>query len=116
MTSTLETLQKARDLISDPKRWTQGAFARDTLGRDLFDAGEEDFEPVCFCSLGALAHVSGLHPDGTLPGESTLAEVIAKDLGLPPEIGFVPDFNDTHTHAEVLAAFDAAIEKARAAE
>ena len=105
MTSTLETLLKARDLISDPKRWTQRSFA---VHEDGGDCLPEDDGAVCFCAEGALIRASG----------SKLTHGYPKELekALEAEMGDIWHFNDTHTHAEVLAAFDAAIEKARAAE
>lgn len=114
--SPLEALQKARDLVSDPKRWTQNAFARDEDGRDGPSYDGDWFEPVCFCSLGALAHVCGMEPEHELPGEDVLAGVIAEQNGLEYDLSLIHEFNDSHTHAEVLAIFDLAIARASSSE
>lgn len=102
---TLEILKAGRELISDPARWTQHTAARDEGGDWVSERSES---AVCWCSIGALWKVadwaseecstamSALEPDGP---DSLLA------------------FNDTHTHAEVLAMWDRAIaaESAKAA-
>jgi hypothetical protein len=91
----LETLKAARDLISDPARWTQGTYARNEIGartRDFEDAS------VSFSALGALRRVH-------MP-PSAVALLVKQ---LPEGIENIDAFNDTHTHAEVIALFDAAI-------
>ena len=95
----LETLKAARDLISDPARWTQGEYARDVNGSGIMPEDEDAF---CFCSFGAIGKIYGLNEDAA--PFFHLANVCAKKFAQP-----VIDFNDTHTHAEVMALFDAAI-------
>ena len=92
----LETLKAARQLISDPAKWTQGWFARNALG-ELVDV--DSSSAVCFCSIGALCRVESA---AYSEAKRTLERNISDGLSL----GW---FNDTHTHAEVLALFDAAI-------
>lgn len=104
-----EVLTKARALIADENRWTQGKYARDALGEEAepFEAGA-----VCFCALGAIAHVADLEPEHDLPGEQILKEeAYFADGSL-----CVPMFNDKHTHAEVLDLFDRAIARAESEE
>lgn len=93
---TLRILKAARELLSDPERWTRGAQARDRCGRPIDPRGPT---AVCFCALGAIwkcggsmAETSALF-DQVITGES------------------IADWNDwpLTTHADVLAAFDRAI-------
>jgi hypothetical protein len=95
----LETLKAARQLITDPAKWTQEAFARNKLGQIV----EPDFgDATCFCALGAIQHFTkytGMSP----------ADVLLDNLSLSKFGMCIDVFNDTHTHAEVLALFDAAI-------
>lgn len=97
MTPVKETLIAARAKIADPKHWTQNYLAHDISGRPI-----SPYSPnaVCWCALGAIESVSR----GRIgPAVMTLSSVIE---------GPVSQFNDTHTHAEILAAFDRAIEGA----
>jgi hypothetical protein len=89
-----ETLKAMRELIGDEKRWTQGEFARN-------DAGEvisiNDPTATCFCLLGAFRRVGGWDQD-------------ARVLRVAMNVEHVGYFNDSHTHAEVIAKLDEAIE------
>jgi hypothetical protein len=95
----LETLKAARQLISDPAKWTQGEFARD---------GDGDAVPVlnprahCFCALGAIEKTLG--NGAWTESNNAISRVCSRKFD--QEVGH---FNDTHTHPEVLALFDAAI-------
>ena len=91
----LETLKAARDLISDPARWTQGWFAKNARGENVNSFSEN---AVCFCVLGAL--------DRTHNSTPAVKDILNRHLPLEHNIS---SFNDTHTHPEVLALFDAAI-------
>ncbi len=102
-----EILQAARDLLSDPKRWTQGIFARRENGSTCSTFAPEAFS---FCSRGALIKV---RPDDAV--FQSYAEAYAFLEKCVPEVyvGTEPvahwnDHPDT-THAEVLAVFDKAI-------
>jgi hypothetical protein len=103
MTQTADILRKARSIIEKPENWTQGTFARDESGNAVNPRASA---AVCYCSRGALNHVTG--GDGVYDGEAydVLLSLLSDDyLG-------VADFNDTNTHAEVLALFDRAIDRA----
>jgi hypothetical protein len=102
--SPKETLLKARELISDPKRWTQESFARDGRGRSASIANG-----VCFCSIGAIASVAGTNLVRPVP------DSILKLAGFKSHAEWAR-FNDSHTHAEALAVFDRAIERASSPE
>ena len=95
----LETLKAARDLISDPARWTQGVQARDEHGDQV---PHNDPIAHCFCIMGAVGRVAV--QDTKMDALRVLSKVTRRDFDTS-----IPDFNDTHTHAEVLALFDAAI-------
>jgi hypothetical protein len=106
MKTALEVLTDARALISDPKHWAQGWFARDMLGGAV-DARSPSAE--CFCALGALGRAMGRHfMDVTgHPAVEILRSVLP--------IQDISRFNDTHSHGEILDAFDRAIDAARKA-
>lgn len=99
----LEILIAGRELISTPERWTKGAFARDANGTEYPCAGAE----VCWCFAGAIFKVAPNAEQGL-----QTERFIAQAAGIPN----IRKFNDdpTTTHADVLAAWDRAIERARA--
>lgn len=98
-----KTLIKARKLIDTPEKWTQGALARKKAGHvsDIDGKGA-----VCFCALGAIIKASGA------------LDTDAYNIFRRVIDGSISTFNDDppRTHAEVLAAFDAAISKAEATQ
>lgn len=99
----LTVLREARELISDPKRWTRGAFARDVEGTRVRSAADE---AVCWCAIGAYNRAAG----GTKQLEAfRLLQRASDDLfgkDDPAEV------NDEMDHAAVLRMFDAAIASA----
>jgi hypothetical protein len=104
----LETLKAARQLISDPAKWTQRFKALDEFALPVDPKSER---AICFCALGAMQNVTGLSRYHRPVFDA--AEVLNRKLPLyvtlsDDEADFT-DYNDTHTHAEVLALFDAAI-------
>lgn len=109
MTTTAEILQKARDLISDEKNWTQEEFARDEQG---MWTGPLDDNAKCFCAIGAVARVSRIDPDDYFPGEKLMQQAAFEMCGTYS----IASFNDSRTHAEVLDLFDRAIKRAISAE
>lgn len=106
MSDILETLKAAREKISDPSRWTQEWFAKRKDEDGTFkDTDATSRAAVCWCSSGAIRAVLNVDDFG----------FISEDFAIP--FGFsslrdLENFNDTHTHVEVLAAFDAAIKNA----
>ena len=97
MSSIKQLLQKARALIEDPAHWTQGALARDSAGNEVFPNSPQ---AVCFCAEGALACA--------FEGTFDLKERAGRYLDIETEKPLWT-FNDSHTHEEVLNAFDKAI-------
>jgi hypothetical protein len=94
-TQILSIYKAARAKISDEKNWTQNAYARNTQG-DIVSYSSS--EAVCFCALGALKSIRSLEFDDI--------QLLEEECNYSIE-----EFNDTHTHAEILAAFDRAIVK-----
>lgn len=82
--NTLEVLIDARALIEKPENWCQEVIQRGNA----------------FCSLGAICFLPA-------PSESLNAALLALELLVPNSC--VATFNDTHSHAEVLALYDRAI-------
>ena len=100
-----EALKAAKAVIANPENWTQGWYYKYKNGTSC--KRYEDAE--CFCSLGALRKVNDCYDDYYLNG--TLYLDLALET-LNVKAGSVFIFNDTHSHAEVMALFDKAIELA----
>jgi len=93
--TTLEALVAVRELLADESRWCKGLFAADEKG---FPAAVDDPFARKWCLSGAIEKVAG---NGT---------VVSIELRRSLELnGCCSRFNDTHTHAEVLALIDRAI-------
>jgi hypothetical protein len=93
--SAVDQLRAARALISDPAKWTQGTIARDWTGKGTTADAVDAF---CWCAVGALEKVA-----------SNAQPFRALKWAMPSGYRSIVSFNDTHTHAEVLALFDKAI-------
>ena len=111
-TKVSEFLMAGKAIIAEESAWVQNFYAKDKEGSFV---SANNPEAVCFCSLGALNKVRGplLNSWGT-PASTLriLAEaVLSRAMG-----GSVPPFNDEHTHEEVMAAWDLAINMALANE
>jgi len=89
-------LSAAKYKIADEKNWTRGTYARDALGQPISPACST---AVCFCSVGAISSVADRH-DVFNEALKALHAAMGRDAFA---------YNDTHTHEEVLAAFDRAI-------
>ncbi len=96
----LDVLKGARELLSDEKRWTKGALARDKDGHETGIAVDPD--AVCWCAYGAIEHCN---KEGY--GAEIAMNRVVRGLGWP-SIGAFNDADST-THADVLALFDRAI-------
>lgn len=104
-------LKNAKALIENKSRWTKGEYARAASGGFVPD-------PLCeraerFCSIGALARVTGAAVSdvehGACPAFNYLITA-AQDLGFD----HVTSCNDRSDHAGTMAMFDRAIELAGA--
>ena len=99
--TALEILATARELIAEPEHWQQGMYAsnRDGLGTAPTSPGA-----IKFCIIGAFSRVAwSLDTEADCEAK----DVLRKFLGVRNLI----EYNDRHSHAEVLAALDGAIEQ-----
>lgn len=104
---TVEILEKARELISVESRWTQGSYAKDGNGEGTFPWGED---AVCFCALGAIKKAGDFRNDCSEPA-LFLGRVLRDRTGFVS----IDEYNDSHSHADILSLFDHAIAAAREA-
>ena len=117
MKKVSEFLIGAKKIIQDPANWTQGWFAKNEQGGKV---GSNSERAVCFCSLGALERMDGrelpINKYDPLTFEPNLSR-FAQDLleGVMGGVA-VEDFNDSHTHEEVMMKWDEAILKAKELE
>jgi hypothetical protein len=94
-----EILIAARKLIEKPENWTQETSARDAAGRETLPTSPR---AVCWCASGAILRA------GRADAGNALFALRS--------VGNIAHFNDTHTHPEVLALLDKAIEATAPAE
>jgi len=104
--NTVQILKDARALIADEKNWTRGEYARNARG---YWRGVLSEDSVCFCSIGAMARSAKTTPREIETCDKILQIFSADGLR---RVSDLVDFNDGHTHAEVLALFDRAIARA----
>ena len=112
----MSVLIEARKLIEDPEHWLQGQYAATDKSLPVHP---KDEKAVRFCSVGAVVH---LLPPDTLPEAEVRQHSVAVRT-LDP-VWFtrekarrvllhgdrcIAQYNDTHTHEEVLAVWDLAI-------
>ncbi len=102
-----ELLTKAKAVIADPRRWTQGWYAKDAEGQPV---GSRKSYAVCWCSLGALHAVA--HEENTYNTRSAAAWYLTR---VSVEFGYIgiSDFNDNSSHEAVMKAWDKAIKLAK---
>jgi hypothetical protein len=123
MSSVLKTLIKAKAVISNPKHWTQRRLAKTASG-DYTTVNSPD--AVCFCAIGALAKACNLKPASPNDDEYiapcvvnaasvlvTALEIDPRPFGNPSMLVYTWNDQSLRTHAEVMKAFDKAIEIAR---
>lgn len=87
-----DILREAKALIGTPDTWCQGEMRRG----------------LRLCSLGAIYRASGNDKTAEIPWA-----FLQQAMSPAPSVG---RFNDTHSHAEVMSAFDRAIALALADE
>ena len=100
--TTLETLVKARMRITPRDAWIMRWFARDSTNKDCKSTAPEACK---WCSAGA---INSLASSDEIRDECHAH--LKKFMG-----GNIAEFNDRHTHAEVLTAFDEAIARLESA-
>lgn len=96
----IDTLKKARRLISRPDRWTTGHLAVTKTGQPT-----SVHSPTAhrFCALGALLKVA--RDAGEIPTALRLLQPLMKGA-----INLAV-YNNTHSHEEVLILFDETIRR-----
>ena len=108
--NAVEVLEQAKALIINPKNWLQGTSAIDQQGNNVTP---KDKTAICWCALGAIGAVCGTErPRGV--GRKTV-RLLDKASGVSsPNLNRDSAYyNDTHSHDEVMAMFDRAIELAK---
>lgn len=117
-----QVLVGAKALIADPAKWTKGALARRADGsegspalRSYYPGGPVmvDETLTCFCTFGAILRVAGDALATDSP--STIALGIFMRVNQRYENEPIGKFNDdpSTTHADIMLAFDKAIDYAR---
>lgn len=101
--SSYTTLRNVRELLSDPDRWTRGSAARTA---DESETHPRSRNAVAWCLVGA-AEYCATDRLSYWGARSALFEEIARRT---PGAG-IPRFNDSATHAEVLAVVEAALHR-----
>lgn len=104
-----EFLTQTRDLISDPKNWTQNTFARNKYGDPVPFFYKS---AVCFCSIGALKRVCNYEIMNDFEyfynhSYDLLNKIVVEITKDPSQT--IGHYNDSHTHNEVIAVFNKAI-------
>ena len=102
-------LSEAQELIRDPSKWGQGAFARDAEGRPVAFDGK----PACsWCALGAVDFIGTMRRDYISSGRALRALRIASELYWTGEAD-PAGVNDNCGHADVMEMLDRAIQIAK---
>jgi hypothetical protein len=99
-TDVLAVLEAAREWLSDPEHWTQGAFFRDASGHEAMRCDNA----VCTCGQGAMALVAGINITESLGPLEACFDAVAEVAG-----SALPYLNDHVGYEAVLAAYDEAI-------
>lgn len=115
----LQIIQDARALISDPNNWVQGTMALDygdyPVAADSAWAKKFDAVAALGRAAGVVSGMMGdallsvvVHSDAYQLARITLSRFASKDEQEAQLGGAIAEYNDTHTHQEVLDLFDAA--------
>lgn len=99
--STADDLRKAKALIEPRGAWFRGLTA---VSRAGIATDPEDPDAVRFCALGAILRITNRDAKAANRAADALQAVLPRNLSI---VGF----NDRRRKHEVLAAFDAAIER-----
>jgi hypothetical protein len=98
-------LEAARDLIKDPKHWTQGHAARDEFGSPTESTYSD---AVCWCSLGAV-NKSATRFESNERFAAMAMDELDKAAAFSNKGTSMVDLNDKTDHATVLLTFSMAI-------
>lgn len=111
MKTTVEILTEAKALINTPERWTKGKFAALADGSS---AHWDNPNATCYCIVGAI-FLAEEHMNVAASPTTTRAIMKAVGAKISRDVSVWNDAPE-RTHAEVMDAFDRAIELAKAAE
>ena len=107
-----QILSEARALIDQPEKWTQNTLGRDATGKPVDLCS--NVEAAALCASGAI--LAACMYDGVFCAEETaVRDQLMRAINGPDARGYGLAFwNDEpeRTHAEVMQAFDRAIEDA----
>lgn len=106
MKTTLQILKEARELLSEPKRWTTQAAARDATGNEV---SVDSPRAACFCSIGAIERMCLADGEEAYCRAERALRDAAKELFGSQSIVNAND-RRPEGHAGVLKMFDRAIE------
>lgn len=112
---TIELLKKAKDLITDPDHWVQRRFGVTKEGKIVQAINLHKADK--FCAVGALYGALGesCRGDGSLEVVQDAKNELHLDLSRHEEEKYqqftLTGFNDQTSHPEVLALYDATIER-----
>jgi hypothetical protein len=92
-----ETLKKAAALIENPDAWTQGVVARDA---DNAPTQPDSTDACRWCLIGAVVKAA----DGNIPALRAAVTCLHSAMKQKTALkrARIGNFNDSHTHAEVL--------------
>jgi hypothetical protein len=102
--SAVTVAREARELISNPDRWTTGAYARTASGEESLS---RDPCAAQWCALGA--HIRPKVPPRVRRAVAAALRRAARELR-PGDRGGPATANDQGGHAVVMAMYDRAIE------
>lgn len=101
MSEARDILVKVKDLLSDPEHWCKGWYARTATGVPTTPNAPD---AASWCLTGAIRKVEQ-------KGHVALQQQVNRAFRLEDYPMNLPDLNDEHTHEEVLAEIDKAIER-----
>jgi hypothetical protein len=105
--NALEILIAARAVIDTPEKLARGYYACAANGRPV---RHDDDDAACWCLLGAIKRAGGYRTDAEIP-QSIIALLHRAGVA---DRAREADWSDSRPHAVIIAAFDRAIELARA--
>lgn len=103
--TNVEILKATKELLSDPKRWTIGKYARNSFYTETSPLSPD---AVCFCLSGAIAKVANTSPLSVEQGD--ISHVVSN--AIVPRYYRISDFNDSTDHPTLMATLDRAIASA----
>lgn len=103
-------LRAARELISDPERWTVGYAARDEHANPTSPMSKN---AKCFCAIGAIQRVTDGSVQRSCNAEMLLYAYIEEQY---PDHPYISHVNDKLGHEATLDMFDKAAALAEASD